>query len=248
MSRFHIRPEAISGDRVAFDAEETRHLARVLRLRPGDLVRAVDGQGHEFTVRLTRVTPRAAEGEVVARTLRPAESPLHLTLAQGIPKGDKMESIVRMATELGVARIVPLVTERTVARAPAPRWAGRLGRWQRVAREAAKQSGRAVIPEVAAPAAPAQWLADRTHARGLFLCFWEEAGQGLAGALPPGPVERATAVVGPEGGLTADEVAAFSQAGAAVVGLGARILRTETAGPVALALLQLRYGDLGVPR
>lgn len=244
MSRFHIRPEAVNGDRVTFDAEETRHLARVLRLGPGDLVQAVDGRGQEFTVRLSRVGARGAEGAVLARAARSAESPLHLTLVQGIPKGDKMEGIVRMATELGVSRVVPVMTARCIVRAEPARWSHRLARWQRVAKEAAKQSGRAAIPEVAAPRTLAEWLTERREP-GLLLCLWEEERVGLAALLPPGPLERAAVVVGPEGGLTGEEAAGLRAAGAVVAGLGPRILRTDTAGPVAVALLQSRYGDLG---
>ena len=247
MTRFHVRADAVSGERVSFDAAEAHHLARVLRLGPGDMVQAVDGRGLELTVRLTRVGPRGAEGAIVGRVSRPVESPLDLTLAQGIPKGDKLESIIRMATELGVARIVPLVTERTIARAEPSRWSQRLLRCQRVAREAAKQSGRAVVPEVEGPRALTDWLGE-PRPPGLLLCCWEGERTGLAAALPAGGLDRATVVVGPEGGLSEGEVTRLRSAGAVVAGLGPRILRTETAGPVALALLQARYGDLGATR
>lgn len=238
-----MRAEAVQGARVTFDAQETRHLARVLRLRPGDVLRVVDGSGDELTVRLTRVEARRAEGELLGRQPRPSESPLQLTLAQGLPKGDKMEAIIRMATELGVARVVPVITERTVVRADATRGAGRLLRWQRVAREAAKQCGRTVIPEVTPSRALAEWLGDGSP-EGLLLCLWEDERACLADRLPPAPVAAATLVVGPEGGLAADEVECLTEAGAVVASLGPRLLRTETAGPVGLALLQAHYGDL----
>ena len=243
MPRFYLRAEAVSGPRVTFDAQETRHLARVLRLRPGDVVHAVDGQGQELTVRLTQVSTRSAEGLILGREAGRSESPLLLTLVQGLPKGDKMEAIIRMATELGVTRVVPVITERTVVRADATRGAGRLLRWQRVAREAAKQCGRTVIPEVTASRALAEWLGDGSP-EGLLLCLWEDERACLADRLPPAPVAAATLVVGPEGGLAADEVERLAEAGAVVAGLGPRVLRTETAGPVGLALLQAHYGDL----
>jgi 16S rRNA (uracil1498-N3)-methyltransferase len=244
VTRFHIRPEAVVGDRVTFDAEETRHLSRVLRLRAGALVRTIDGRGQELTVRLIRVGPREAEGDVVERAARASESPLDLTLVQGIPKGDKFEAIVRMATELGVGRIIPLVSERTVARWTSPP-SGRLARWRRVAKEAAKQTGRAVIPDVVEPIPLGEWLA-APRSPGLLLCLWEEETVPLAAALPEAPPGHATVVIGPEGGLAEGEVRALRASGALVAGLGPRILRAETAGPVALALLQFRYGDLGV--
>ena len=111
--RVHVRPEAVSGTRVVLDAEEARYLRRVLRLRVGDLVRALDGHGRELTVRLTALGTRSAEGEILDSATPARESPLHLTLAQGLPKADKLETIIRMSTELGVAAVVPLLTSRT---------------------------------------------------------------------------------------------------------------------------------------
>jgi len=244
VTRFHIRPEAVRGGRVTFDAEETHHLARVLRLKTGAVVRTVDGRGHELTVRLTRIGARAAEGDIVDCAVRASESPLSLTLAQGIPKGDKLEAIIRMATELGVTRVIPLLCERTIARPDPKEPSHRLLRWRRVAKEAAKQCGRAVIPDVRPPITLGQWLAE-PPAPGLLLCLWEGERTPLAMVLPGSPPACATVVVGPEGGLTDEEARSLRSAGALLAGLGPRILRTETAGPVALALLQSRYGDLG---
>jgi 16S rRNA (uracil1498-N3)-methyltransferase len=244
VSRFVVRPEAVSGERVVFDRDETRHLARVLRLAEGDLVQAVDGRGAEYTVRLTRLGSQQAEGVVLARAGSRAESPLTLVLAQGVPKGDKLERIVRMATELGVSRVDPLVTARTVGAGATIGRGDRLARYRRVAREAAKQSGRAQVPEVREPEPLRAWLA-RERPPGLLLCLWEREPRPLDAVVPAGPVDHATLVVGPEGGLAEDEVAALRAAGGLVAGLGPRILRCETAGPLGLALLQSRYGDLG---
>src|SRR5437879_3204008 len=115
MRRFAITPERVVDGRVTFDAVETRHLARVLRLGPGDTVVASDGAGHDYTVRLDAVRPRAT-GVVVGMADAAGESPLAITLVQGLPKGDKLETIVRAATELGVARVVPAGAPRTGAR------------------------------------------------------------------------------------------------------------------------------------
>lgn len=247
MTRFHVQAGAAVGEAVCFDADEARHLARVLRLGEGDIVQAVDGRGHELTVRLERVGARGAEGVVVSRTTRRTESPLELTLVQGIVKGDKLDGIIRMATELGAHRIEPIVTERTIAGAEPDRWPHRLVRWRRVAKEAAKQCGRAVLPEVAPPRSLDRWLAERSP-EALVVCFWERDPTPLDAVLPASGPERVSVVVGPEGGFTATEVDRLRAAGALVAGLGPRILRAETAGPVALALLQARYGDLGARR
>jgi 16S rRNA (uracil1498-N3)-methyltransferase len=243
MARFFVRPEAIDGGRVRFDALEARHLGRVLRLGPGDIVLAIDGQGRQLTVRLLDVGARAAEGVILEDEALDTESALDLTLGQSIPKGDRMETVIRMATELGVRRVVPLVTARTVMRVEGEGHDERLRRWRRIAREAAKQCGRAAIPEVSPPAALAAWLAG-LRGEGLLVCLWEGERVGIAERLPEPPVTRATLVIGPEGGLAPEEVDALRGAGAVVGGLGPRILRTDTAGPVGVALLQARYGDL----
>jgi 16S rRNA (uracil1498-N3)-methyltransferase len=242
--RFRVRPEDIVADHVTFDADETRHLTRVLRLGAGDIVEALDGAGSMLTVRIERVSPRGAEGAVLSRAAHRTESPLRLTLAQGIAKGDKMESIIRMATELGATRVVPLATARAVVRMEPGRRGARWARWQRVAQEAAKQSGRAVVPDIAPPQRLDEWLAARER-EGLLVCLWEGAHSPVVPQLPQPPIAQATLVVGPEGGLETAEAEALGKAGAIIGSLGARILRTETAGPVGLALLQARYGDLG---
>jgi 16S rRNA (uracil1498-N3)-methyltransferase len=244
VTRFHLAPDAVHGDRVVFDAAAAHHLGRVLRVAAGQVVQAVDASGQLLSVRLTAIAARRAEGVVVSRAPLATESALDLTLAQAIPKGDKMEHVIRTATELGVTRVLPLLTERTVVRLEPGRSDARLARWRRVAREAAQQSGRAAVPEIATPAALSAWR-PALPVTGLIVCFWEEERRPLDGILPAGPCPRATVVVGPEGGLTAGEVHHLASAGALVASLGPRLLRTETAGPVAVALLQARYGDLG---
>lgn len=248
MRRFRVRPENIAGDRVIFDADETRHLRRVLRLGAGDVVEALDGAGTMLTVRIESAAPRRAEGTVLSRSAYRTESPLRLVLAQGIAKGDKMETIIRMATELGATQVVPLATARAVVKFEPGRREARVSRWQRVAQEAAKQSGRAVVPEIARPQSLDEWLAAQSSTKssgGLLVCLWEGALTPLVPQLPRVPIDEATLVIGPEGGLEAAEAGALEKAGAVVGNLGGRILRTETAGPVGLALLQARYGDLG---
>ncbi len=173
MRRFTIAPDGVAGGRVTFDREESRHLSRVLRLRPGDTVIAADGLGHDYTVRVETVG-ELATGTVLGVVTRETESPLRLTLVQSVPKGEKMELIVRAATELGVARVVPVLTERTIVSLEPGRWRERARRWQRVAKEAAKQCGRAVIPPVDVPRPLADFLAAGEPAD-LRLCLWEAA-------------------------------------------------------------------------
>jgi 16S rRNA (uracil1498-N3)-methyltransferase len=247
LRRFTVAPERIAGDRVAFDPAETRHMTAVLRLAPGDLVIAADGRGHDYTVRLEALG-ETATGTILGVDASRRESPLAITLVQGIAKGDKMETIVRAATELGVARVLPAITERTVVRLEPGRWRERARRWQRVAREAAKQCGRAVVPEVEAPRPLAEWLAATAGGPGaLRLCLWEGEAPPLGRVLDAlaAPPDSALVLIGPEGGLARAEVEAARGHGWRPASLGPRILRTETAGPAVAAILQFRFGDLG---
>ena len=164
---------------------------------------------------------------------------------QGVPKADKLETIVRAATELGVTRVVPAIAARTVVRLTESQASARVARWQRVARKAAKQCGRAVVPNVT-PARALEKCLEEARDTDLALCVWEgesrPLGVVLAEAKRP---RRVTVLIGPEGGLERREIDAARAAGWQLVGLGARILRTETAGPAVIAILQSRWGDLG---
>jgi 16S rRNA (uracil1498-N3)-methyltransferase len=244
MRRFTLQPERLADGRVTFDAGESRHLTRVLRLRPGDTVVATDGAGRDYTVRLESLGD-AAVGTVLAVAAGVPASPLAITLVQGVAKGDRMEAIVRAATELGVARVLPALCERTVVRLEPSGWRDRARRWQRIAREAAKQSGRAMIPEVGVPRPLGEWLAAGDKAD-LDLCPWEGGGAPLGGVLAAAAGARsARVVIGPEGGLAHGEIDRARAHGLTVVSLGPRILRVETAGPAVVAILQSRFGDLG---
>jgi len=259
--RFTIAAERIRNGRVFFDRDESRHLALVLRLRSGDTVLAADGTGREYTVRLETVGEETT-GTVLGVGASDRESPLRVILIQSVPKGDKMETIVRAATELGVTRIVPALTARTIVTLEPGRWRDRARRWQRIAKEAAKQCGRAVVPpvDVPRPLGDALALGETADVR---LCLWEGVAARAAGgrggrearvlattpapslppALPPG--SHIGILIGPEGGLTSSEVEDAQARGWVVVGVGPRILRTETAGPAMIAVLQARFGDLG---
>jgi 16S rRNA (uracil1498-N3)-methyltransferase len=248
MRRVVIAAERVDGDRVTFDRDESRHLARVLRLRAGDTVVACDGTGRELTVRLETVGDPCA-GTVVGVGTGASESPIRITLLQGMPKGDKMDTVVRAATELGVARICPVIAARTVVQLDSSRWNERARRWQRIAREATKLSRRAVIPSVDPPRSLSGWLEELPPAgdrSALRVCLWEGEAPPLASALerPLRPADVCV-LVGPEGGLAPEEVEAARRHGFVVVSLGARVLRTETAGSAAIAILQWELGDLG---
>jgi len=243
--RFFVRPEAVEAGRVRFDVDETRHIMRVLRLAPGGRVEATDGTGRGFIVRLVAVGADGAVGVIESEAAPGAESPCAITLGQAILKGDRMTWLVQKATELGVARIVPLETARVVARPGPDEGAGqRRRRWERVARETMKQCGRSVAPLVDEPRALAA-LIQEAPGHDLTWLFWEGGGDPVGRArAEAGPARRVLVLVGPEGGFTPEEVDLARAAGARIVSLGPRTLRAESAGIVAVALCQHAFGDL----
>ncbi|MCC6850442.1 MAG: 16S rRNA (uracil(1498)-N(3))-methyltransferase [Deltaproteobacteria bacterium] len=244
MARFFVPQRDVADGKARLQGGEFRHLQRVLRLREGATVTLFDDAGVEHEGVIVSMSPRVATVRITASAASTRESPLAVTLYQGIPKGRKMDLIVEKATELGVAAIVPFVSSfgtASIAVAESKR-----ERWQRIALAAAKQAARTRIPEIGATLTFPE-VAGAAAAMGHRLFFFENAG---ATALPApsaggARAETAAVVVGPEGGFSGDEASRALNAGLAICGLGPRILRTETAAIVALALVQARYGDLG---
>ena len=248
--RFYVPPAHFAPDKksLTLSAEETRHARDVLRLQSGDEIFVFDGVGREFQCSVQTISRTEAEVSVIAEVdpARP-ESPLDLTLAIALLKGEKFDLVIQKATELGVKRIVPLDTERGDVRLRDGDSAQkRLARWRRIALEAAKQTGRAYVPEINAPLAFNLLLRSAGENQGIMLMFSEREGKSLSEATN-GLDPRATAViavVGPEGGWTDNEIE-FAREGAwEIVTLGGRTLRAETAGITVVALLQHRFGDL----
>jgi len=216
-----------------------RHLGLVLRCRVGDEFELFDGEGREAPARVTDVDARRIELAVGATAAGKLDVQEPLVLLQGLAKGDRMDLVVQKTTELGVTRIVPVICARSVARPG--EGAQRITRWRTIAREAARQSGRADVPQVDAPMSFADALAGLGPLDDTRLALWEEArGAPLLAALPE--TGAVALLVGPEGGLERDEIAQAGAAGFAVVDLGKRILRTETAAIVAVALAQAARG------
>ena len=232
---------------LALAAADARHLSRVLRLAEGDRVVAVEPGGRQLVVRLAAVAPDVLG--VVEEELPAREEP-HVTLVQGVGKGNKTDLVVQKATELGVEAVLPVLTARSVVRFDARKRAERGDRWRRVAAEASKQSQRATVPMIEDPedmAAVVSALAEFDRV----VVPWEEAGDapGMGAALAGlGRESRVAVVVGPEGGLAPSEIEAMSAVGAIPVTLGRNVLRTETAGIVAVALALYELGGLGGSR
>jgi 16S rRNA (uracil1498-N3)-methyltransferase len=232
---------------VVLDADETAHLRDVLRLHPGDEVFVFDGTGREFSCAVAAVTRNSCDLTVLSEVepSRP-ESHLSLSLAIALLKHEKFDLVVQKATELGVHQIIPVNSDRADVRPRSDEQAGkRVSRWQRIALEAAKQSGRARVPEVASPINFAEFVKGKAGADQA-LMFAERAGQSLEKISESftNPPASLVAVIGPEGGWTDAEIETARESGWSIVTLGGRIMRAETAAIAIVALLQHRFGDL----
>ncbi|MEJ2159723.1 MAG: 16S rRNA (uracil(1498)-N(3))-methyltransferase [Chromatiales bacterium] len=241
LRRLHVAVELRSGATIDLPERSARHAAQVLRMRAGDEAIGFDGQGRQFRIRLVSSTRHGVRAEVIEEVSPLPESPLQITLAHGLSRREKMDWVMQKATELGVARIVPVITERSVVRLDSARADKRLAHWEAVIAHACEQSGRAVLPLVSHPIRLGDFLAERNR---------DDAGIVLD---PDSPTRLAdidlspvilTLLVGPEGGLTRDEAEAAQRNGFIAAAIGPRTLRTETAALTGLALAQARWGDL----
>ncbi|MDI6688891.1 MAG: 16S rRNA (uracil(1498)-N(3))-methyltransferase [Actinomycetota bacterium] len=248
--RFFVPPKNIQGLEICIVGDDVNHIRNVLRLKPGENVIVCDGRGSVYETQIIRI----GKQEVITRILKhqvQESLPPHVALFQGLPKGPKMDFIVQKATELGVFKIVPVVMERTVVKLNAIKDGNRVQRWRRIALEAAKQCQRATLPEVSEPISLVQSLELLPNFDSI-LIFWEEEKKASVrevlndrlSAGRRGMPEKVAMVIGPEGGLTEEEVLAIRDIGGQTVTLGNLILRTETASIVGLAIVLYELGKL----
>lgn len=225
---------------IVLDPVAARHLREALRLAPGDALVLFDGHGGEYLAELTGVSRQQVSARVGARREIDRESPLVLTLAQGISRGERMDYTLQKAAELGVSHIVPLRTERSAVKLVDERAAKRTAHWTGILRHACEQSGRTCLPSLAPPTTVDAYAAAESAA--LKLLLDPQADTPLSALSPQASIALA---IGPEGGFGANERAVLAAAGFRAVRLGPRVLRTETAALVALSILQAQFGDLG---
>ena len=240
LHRFFLPSGALQAEGVTFPGESSRQIERVLRMKPGERVVVLDGSGTEYIVILQQVG-RTTTGTVEKQRWNEAEPAVQVTLYQGLLKGAKLELVVQKCTEIGVSRIVPVVSTRAV---PAEPSAARQARFETIAREAAEKSGRGRIPEVVSPMRFSEAVEEACAAGSAVFCWEEERDLLLSKLMPADESQRVSLFVGPEGGFTAGEAEVARRAGALVVSLGRRTLRAETAAIVGCVLLLARHGEL----
>lgn len=242
MRRFYSPPDRIVNGKVVLSAEETRHLRDVLRLRVGNEASVFDGLGREFLTKVETISKNDATLAVVCE-IPPSslESELDITLAAAILPGEKYEITVQKAVELGVQKLQPLYTKRCEVK---PGGSGRkLERWQKIAVESAKQSGRAQLMEIVEPVDIAEFLEiSRSENKDRSLVFFSERNGEAFNSVKAN--KKITAVFGPKGGWDDAELASAKSAGFSIITFGGRIMRAETAAIAITAILQHRFGDL----
>ena len=241
LTRSHVAAPLQAGDEITLPDDVAAHLLRVLRLQEGDACVLFNGDCHDYDARITAIGKREARAQLLSARRIDNESPLRITLLQGIARGEKMDWILQKATELGVARFLPVSSDRSEVKLDAQRADKRLAHWRGIVVSACEQSGRAVVPDVVAPQALAHAATSRTG-RGFILDPFAEAS--LA-ALQGAALRECTIAIGPEGGWSPRDREHLLAAGFEGLRLGPRVLRTETAGIAAIAALQALGGDLG---
>jgi len=246
MPRIFLPLKADASDEIRITGEKARHLITVLRCRVGDSLSLFDGKGTTYKARIKGITGRDVIVEIVHAVEDYAESPLTITLIQGLLKGEKMDLVIQKTTELGIGEIIPAITERSQIRETR-----KISRWRKIAEEAAEQCGRSAVPviqdvisyrDLFTRSSPHASRLDKTFG----LIFWEEGGNPLPECCSREDTSSSLVIaIGPEGGFTGEEIAMAVAGGFSVASLGRRILRAETAAIAATALVQFLYGDLG---
>ncbi len=243
MSRFYVPKEAIEGNMIRLSGPEAHHILDVMRLKKGDSVAAFDGSGREYAGIIKETRPKDLTIEVTSTREAAACEKVAVTLAQAIPKKDKMDYIVEKATELGVHAIAPVETMRTIVRLKGDKAKERVERWQRIAREAAKQCGRTTVPAVEKIKDYDSFLKDaKGYDLSLMACL-SEGTIDIKEALRKRRAKNVLLCVGPEGDFTPDEIVSARSCGMEMISLGPMVLKSDTAGLAALAVINYEYGN-----
>jgi 16S rRNA (uracil1498-N3)-methyltransferase len=247
MQRYFVDPDQIGSDTITIVGDDVHHIKKVLRFRPGDAIICCDGHGTDYMAAIDTIGTDEVVCRVVERRPSVGEPHISVTVAQSLPKGEKWEWVLQKGTELGATAFVPFVSARTIVKWDAKKAENRRQRWIRIVKEAAEQSHRGTIPEVA-PLADWQALLARTASTGCAMIAYEGGGRPIHDVLAECDHRSFLLIVGPEGGFEEREVREAEAAGAVSVGLGPRILRTETAAVAMLTAVMYASGEMGGER
>ncbi len=231
--------DTLTGQAVV-DGEDGRHISRSLRMRVGEALTVSDGTGFDYDGEIEEINGDTVTVHLTKQYKNKSEPTLRVTLCPGMPKGDKLELVTQKATEMGVSEIIPVLTDRSVSRPDGKSAAKKQERLQRIALEAAKQSGRGAVPQVGAMVGFKEAV---RKAKGTKILFYEGGGLPLSKCLPENETD-VTVFIGPEGGFAPEEVEFAKENGVVTATLGPRILRTETAPLAALAILMYMTGNM----
>jgi len=246
MPVFFIEPEAIHGDGITLTGPLAHHLVESLRIQPGEELWLGHSGGLRFRARVSRADPGRLTADIISSSNPPPASSPHTTLGLALIKSEHMDWAIQKATELGITRLVPLVTARSVIRLSPERIPNRTARWRAIAREAAQQSMRWELPEVMEPKPFGTWCEQERETMCRLLLSEHPQGRGLRESLRGRQKPETIAMaIGPEGGFDDEEVRRAEECGFENVSLGPRILRTESAVLAALAIIQYEWGDAG---
>ncbi len=242
LTRLFVSENILSGAELALDGEKARYIGRVLRLRPGDHLAVFNGKDGEFAANVLSISKNTAVVQVDAHIDTATESPLKVHLVQGISRGERMDFVIQKATELGVKRISPVLTEHGVVKLDARRTTKRRNHWQKVAESACEQSGRIRPPLIDEPVSLNSWFGAKTAEADIDLILQPRAAMSLTSITAPNT--KVCLLIGPEGGFSDSEYEDATIAKFKAVSLGPRVLRTETAAIAALTVAQSLWGDL----
>jgi len=241
LTRVFVEGDLATGQRLTVEGSAGNHIVRVLRSRVGDELTLFNGRGGEYGASIDEIRRDTVQVSVHSHRDQERESGFELTLAQGISRGERMDWVVQKATELGVTRIVPLFTERSVVHLDEKQASKKVQHWHGIAVAACEQCGRNVVPEIVDPVT-LYGLLEASASSGISLLLSPTGSQRIADL--DGSPSGATVLIGPEGGLAQVEQDAALRSGFTAVRMGPRVLRTETAAVCALTLLQQKFGDL----
>lgn len=247
MHRFFVDKDNIRDNKVTIIGEDVKHIRNVLRLREEDIISICDKQGIDYIAEIIDLFKEKVVCNIIETKISNSEPPIEVILYQGIPKSTKMDLIIQKSTEVGVAKIVPVITDRTIVKIQdRKKEENKLERWNKITEEAAKQSKRGIIPEVCQILSFNEMLETLKNNGIIIVPYENEENIGIKEILRDEANKKINIVIGPEGGFEEEEIESLKAIGAHIVSLGPRILRTETAGLITSAIVLYELGDLGV--